>query len=110
MESSIVICSSLSGCIVEYESIISQGDAIGVNMSQHFVLLQTSLKGSNTYSRRHRRTDIIRQCRTDIIRHRCTDIIRHRRTDMIRYHRTDMIRHRRTDIIRHRCTDKCNIV
>ena len=94
MESSIVICSSPSGCIVEYESIISQGDAVGVNMSQHFVLLHTSLKGSNIYSIRHRRTDIIR--------HRCTDIIRHRRTDMIRYHRTDMIRHRRTD--------KCNIV
>ena len=72
MESSIVICSSPSGCIVEYESIISQGDAIcaqcdaiGVYMSQPFRLPLSSLKGSNIYSIRHRRTDIIRHRRTD---------------------------------------------
>ena len=75
MESSIVICSSPSGCIVEYESIISQGDAVGVNMSQHFVLLQTSLKGSNIYSIRQRRMDMIRQRRMDMIRQRRMDMI-----------------------------------
>ena len=92
------ICSSPSGCIVVHEPILFRGDAIcaqcdaiGVYMSQHFVLLQTSLKGSNTYSIRHRRTDIIR--------HRCTDIIRHRRTDIIRQRRMDMIRQRRMDMV-----------
>ena len=59
MESSIEICSSPSGCVVEYESVISQGDAVGVNMSQHFVLLHTSQKGSNIYSIRQRRMDMI---------------------------------------------------
>ncbi len=83
MESNIEICSSPSGCVVEYESVISQGDAVGVNMSQHFVLLHTSLKGSNIYSIRQRRMDMIRQRRMDMIRQRRMDMIRQRCMDMI---------------------------
>ena len=90
MESSIVICSSPSGCIVEYESIISQGDAIcaqcdaiGVYMSQPFRLPLSSLKGSNIYSIRHRRMDMIRQRRMDMIWQRRMDMIRQCRMDMV---------------------------
>ena len=74
------ICSSPSGCIVVHEPIIFRGDAIcaqcdaiGVYMSQPFRLPLSSLKGSNIYSIRHRRTDIIRYRRTDMIRHRRMD-------------------------------------
>ena len=58
------IWSSPSGCIVVHEPIIFRGDAIcvqcdaiGVYMSQPFRLESGSLKGSNIYSIRHRRTD-----------------------------------------------------